>query len=508
MTADRPLPAPARRPWHRWSAYAIVVVAAGLRFYALSGPSLWLDELWSLEIAAGHGAEHRRVPVGRVIDAPPDLTGPAAARPAWAVWTHMDGITHPPGYYLLLRAWTDAFGTDEAAARSLSAACSAATVAVLFVAVRAWAGPEPALWAAALAAVAGPQVHAAQDARPYAALVLLATAALWVVGRTTAGGPTRRRWIALSAVLLAMLLTHYFAMAAVAAVGGYGWAFTRGRTRRHLVGSALAAGAAFALAWGPFMWRQRAAFSTADPAAAFLREAGPGHVAATLLRLLTLPASMVVDARPVPPWYAAVGVAAYAAAAFACRRRRWPAVWPLLYVALVGLLAVTDLAHSTAQLNFLRYVLLASPVVYAVVATARPPAGRAWAAAAVGFAAWSLPTAYVDQNEDFRSLGRAMRTSVHPGDLVVFAGPAATLAPQVLFLAASHYAGRPAGPVLLLESPADASVLAQVGPRPTVWMVADPTVRLARQWLPGYHLAAGQSWPVVGSLLRMERDSP
>ena len=41
---------------------------------------------------------------------------------------------------------------------------------------------------------------------------------------------------------------------------------------------------------------------------------------------------------------------------------------------------------------------------------------------------------------------------------------------------------------------------------PTVWMVADPDVRLARQWLPGYHLAAGQSWTVVGSLLRMERD--
>ena len=96
----------AYRPWHRWVAYAVVLVAAFLRFRDLSSQSLWLDELWSLEAANGHGSEHESIPVNRVITAPVDLTHPAAARSLWHVWTGLDQITHPPASYLLLRGWS------------------------------------------------------------------------------------------------------------------------------------------------------------------------------------------------------------------------------------------------------------------------------------------------------------------------------------------------------------------------------------------------------------------
>ena len=426
----------------------------------------------------------------------------------------MDLVTAPPGWHLLLRAWVTAFGESEGATRSLSAGCSAAAVAVLFLAVRRWAGPEPALWAAALMAVAGPQVHAAHDARPYAVLTLEGTVALWIVGRTVALGPTRRRSAGLAAVLLAMLLTHYFAIAAVAAVGAYGLVAYRGVIRRHLVTSAVVAAVTFAVAWGPFMVRQRPVFSPTDRGVVFLYEPGPGHAAATVWRALTLPASLLADARPIPAWYAGVGVAVYAAAIVATARRRWPVVWPLWYVGVVGLLSALDLTRSTAHLAYLRYPLLVGPVVYAAVglvprlgrATAWVVAGRVVAGAAVVMAAASLPAVYRTPNADFRGLGDAMRASIKPGDLIVFAGPSKTFAPQILYLAASHYAGPLAGPVVLLESPATAAAMAEVGDRATVWMVADPEVRLAREWLPGYHLARGQSWPVVGSLLRMDRN--
>ena len=496
--------------WTRWLAYAVFVLAVCLRFTGLANQSLWLDELWGLEIAAGHGAEHQVLPTGQVLVAPPDLTSMSTAGPAWRVWTGLDRVTGPPGSYLLLRAWADLFGESEPAVRSLSAVCSAAAVVLLFLAVRTAAGSGPALWAAALMAVAGPQVRAAQDARPYAPLLLLGTAALWLVARTVTLGPTCRRSTALTAVLLAMLMTHYFAVPAVAAVGVYGLVCARGSTRRHLTTAVIVAGFIFAVAWGPFMWRQLAAFSPTDRAAAFLREAGPGHFRATVWRALTLPASMLVDARPVPRWYAAVGAIGWAAVLF---HRRLPAVWPLWFVGTVALLVTLDLTRSTAHLNYLRYALLAAPAVYAALAVlpsthhrAARTAGRAATAAAVAFAAWSLPLAYRPGNEDFRSLDYALRGSIRPGDLVVFAGPAATFSPQIAYLAAAHYAGPLPGPVVLLESPATPALQRQIGPRPTIWMVAAPKVLLARQWLPGYHLAVGRSWPVVGSLLRMDRD--
>jgi uncharacterized membrane protein len=504
---DRPTPPPA---WHRWVLYAIVIVAVLTRFHALSAQSLWLDEIWGLEIAAGHDAEHQTLPVGQLLPSPPDLTETASARPAWAVWTHLDRVTGPPGSYLLLRAWIDAFGDSESAVRSLSAICSTLTVIVLFLAVRTWAGSEPALWAAALIAVAGPQVNAGQDARPYAPLMLLGSIALWAAMRTAVNRPALGRTVLLTATLLGLLLTHYFAVAAVAAVGLYGLVWPRGAPRRHLVGAVAAAGAVFTMLWGPFMLRQMAAFSPHDRAAAFLYEPGPGHVSSTLWRLLTLPASMLVDARPIPASYAVVGPLLYAAMATAClRRRRWPALWPLWFAMTVGLLAVLDLSRSTQHLVLLRYSLLASLAVYVAVAimpSVHRALGRCVAAVAVAFAAWSLPTAYAPRYQDYRSLELALRASARPGELVVFAGPGKSYSPQILYLAASHYAAPLAGPVLLLDAPATPAVLRQVAGRPTVWMVADPEVRLAREWLPGYHLAAGQSWPVVGSLLRMERD--
>ena len=490
-------------------AYGLLIVAVAVRFYHLDEQSLWLDEIWGVEIMAGHGAEHLALPVGQLIDSPPDLT--RAPRPAWAVWTHMDRVTGPPGGYLLQRAWAATFGTSAAGLRSLSAVCSAGAVAVLFLAVRASVGTEPALWAAALMAVAGPQVRAAQDARPYGPLVLLGTVALWLVARLVArpepGRRTVARTVGLSAVLLGLLLTHYFAVAMVAAVGLYGIVGTRGLVRRRLVIATSSAALAFAVCWGPFMWRQRAAFSPTDPAASFLHELGPGHAAATVRRAVMLPASLLVDARPTPTAYVVVGVLLWATV---LRWARPVPLWPLVAFSTVAMLGALDLSRSTAHLRFVRYSLLVGPVVYASVGAATTGgrwrwAGRAMAAVAVGWAAWSLPRAYATENADWRALGRTMAASVRPGEPVVFAGPGA--AAQVRYLCASFYAGPPSGGVLLLDRPAGADLVRRtVGVRPVVWLVADPEVRLAREWLPGYHLAAGQSWPEVGSLLRMEPD--
>ena len=57
--------------------------------------------------------------------------------------------------------------------------------------------------------------------------------------------------------------------------------------------------------------------------------------------------------------------------------------------------------------------------------------------------------------------------------------------------------------VALIEAPASAELLAALRSRPRVWLVCDPAVRSAAEWLPGFRIASGGGWPVVGSLLEM-----
>jgi 4-amino-4-deoxy-L-arabinose transferase-like glycosyltransferase len=515
-----------RAAWHRWAALGILVVALATRVYRLADQGLWLDELHSLEGAYGHGCDHQLLPTGHVLARPIAFTRPDSARSLWAVWAGLDRVSHPPGWYLELRLWADVFGTSEVAVRSLAVVASVAAVAAVMLAVRSWAGPEPALWAGTLMAVAGPQVRAAQGGRPYAQLMLLSGLALWAVGKTVRQGPSRRRSAGLACVVLAMLLTHYFSVAPLAAVGTYALLATRGRTRRHLLAALAMAGLVFALAWGPFMLRQLATFSTADRSAAFLVEPVPDHFARTAFRLLTLPAVLTVDRQPIPLAYGAVGLLAYLAAGTLTARRwwrggprgdlmgLWPGIWPMWFVAIVGLLAALDFTRSTMHLGYTRYPLLAAPVVYAAMATGggalNRTAGRVLAACAIGWAAWSLPLAYVPLHDDFDSftLAGVLRAPVSAGDPIVLAGLGTHYyATQNLYLALSHYDGPPAGPVLLLDRPATAAAVAGLGRRSVVWMLAEPGIGFVTDWLPGYHATAGQALPRVGQLVRFERDA-
>ena len=514
MRPAGPYPHAAASTWHRWAIVAVLVGGAAARFQNLSGQSFWLDELHSLEFACGHGVDHQSIPTGRLLADPPDLTHLATARPAWAVWTGMARVSHPPVPYLLLRLWADVFGESEAAVRSLSGVCSMAAVVGLFLAVRVWGGTTIATGAAGLMAFAGPQVHAAREVKPYALLMALATAALWAVGRTARDGPSHRRTAGLSAVLLAMLMTHYFAVAAVAAVGVYAVVATAGPTRRHLAGAVAAAGLTFAVVWGPFMVRQASTFSTADRSAAFLAEAGPGHAAFTLRRLAALPVSLLADRQPVPAGYVAAGLLLYAAGLALTAGRRWPGVWPLWFAATAALLGGLDLARSTRHLQFVRYPLVAAPAVCAAVAvlpTLRLPAvlrvaARSVAAGAAAFVLWSLPSANLPANFDFRAMAADVTASVPAGEPLVFAGPPEEFGAQILYLAVSHYAGPLTRPVMLLDAPATPAAVAALGRRPVVYMVVHPSLAFEPSWLPGYHVTVGQLVPHVGVLMRMARD--
>jgi hypothetical protein len=153
--------------------------------------------------------------------------------------------------------------------------------------------------------------------------------------------------------------------------------------------------------------------------------------------------------------------------------------------------------------------MLASLPVYGILSASvlsHRNIGRMICACIVTFLILYLPRAYSQSNEDFRSFGEAVSASTNQGDLIVFAGPAQTYSPQILYLAASYYSRPLPGPVLLIQTPAKTELMAKLKTRQTIWLAADPTVLFARDWLPGYHLVAGKSWPQVGSFLEMQRN--
>src|SRR5207248_1375384 len=134
----------------------IVAVALWARFHRINEQSLFVDELWNLELASGRGSLHLRLPSETLLQDVPRPTSLTDA-PSWrAIWTHMDLVTHPPLFPIVLRAWCDIFGASDFSARALSAIFSTLAILLLFDAARVHnQSVSVALWAALIMALAG-----------------------------------------------------------------------------------------------------------------------------------------------------------------------------------------------------------------------------------------------------------------------------------------------------------------------------------------------------------------
>lgn len=188
-----------------WSLVAIFVLAATLRLAHAGVESLWFDEAFTV-IASRMG-------------------------PALLLRGEADPVL-PPFYFLALHFWQSAVGESEVAVRALSALCSLLAVAVAYRLAARLFGRRASLWMAGLMAVSPFQVYYAQEARPYALIVLLSAGLLWVFAEMLA----RPTWLMRGGyVVLASLglYTHYFfglvlaAMHLWAALYRRRWAFWR-----------------------------------------------------------------------------------------------------------------------------------------------------------------------------------------------------------------------------------------------------------------------------------------
>ncbi len=427
MTATQLRPAVAVPPRAGWFLLLpILLLAAALRLPGLDRLGYSYDECWKAELAAGHGSAHLRLPTGVPFRAV-DLDDPRAAAPWWRVWTTME-CTHPPLYYLGLRAWTALFGHGDAGERSFAAVTSVVAVGLLYDAARILHGRAVAAWAALLMAVAIPQVEQARLTSNYALELAAVLAAVDALARVQVLGVSRRRLAAVAAAVMAAALTHYFAVGALAGLAAYAAVRFRGQDRLQVGGAFLAAAVAFGLCWGPFLWRQRHLFATDDPATLFLHDAGPGHVARVVAAVLAVPGQMLASL----PGPAACGLAPlYVLPLALCRRRPALLPWAAVLVGTVGLIAGLDLSRQTIHVAFVRYLILAGPptcVLIPALATSLPGwwPPRAVPAAAVAVCALCLGQAYRPSALDPREVAAELGRRADPADLVVLLGQGRT----------------------------------------------------------------------------------
>ncbi len=404
----------------------VMLLAAAVRIPGIGQYGYFTDELWTSELACGRGSVHLNLPFDVVATHPPNLFDLKTAPPWWSVWTHME-CTHPPLYFLLLRIWMNIFGQGDGRERMLSALASVVAVGLLFDAARLLNGTTVAFWACVLMALAEPQIDHARQTRNYAMLLATTLAAVDAMVRIEKFGVTFRRAAGLGLSVLATLLTHYFCIGALAALGIYGLMRTHGRDRKWVIAAFALAGVVFLICWGPFMWRQRELFSTADQSAMFLAENDPAHVRKTLERLLLVPTGLLV-----PPAEITVGLGMVTAVLYVlpfALRKRDPGLllWVMLLDATVGLLFVLDLARQTQHLEFVRYFLLAGPAVYVLIpAVTGQLKNQKWlmhvagAAVAVNcIASMRYSRTWISDPHEIIS---DLRPRINPDDFLVFVG--------------------------------------------------------------------------------------
>jgi mannosyltransferase len=168
-----------------------VAVVVGVVFRFVAGTPMWLDEALTVNIA--------ELPPSQMLDA-----------------LRADG--HPPLYYLLLNGWMQVFGTSDTAIRALSGVFSVASLPLVWLVGRRIGGTALAWIATAALAMSPFAVRYATENRMYALAGFLVLVG-WLLVDDLWRRTSAWRVVALAVVGGALLLTHYWALFLIGAVG-------------------------------------------------------------------------------------------------------------------------------------------------------------------------------------------------------------------------------------------------------------------------------------------------
>jgi hypothetical protein len=453
---------------HWLALSAIVIVAAGLRIHHLKTIPLSNDELGTMEVAAGRGVMHLVLPRNVLYTPPPPDAVLKNAEPFWHIPSGMRDDVHPPLYFVLLRFWQDVFGGGDAQSRLLSVVAGLAGIVLIFDVGRWLAGTETGLWAALLMALAQPQIVYSQTARPYALATALILAAADAMLRIVCLGSSRRRIAALIAAATAAALTLYFAVLALAALGLYALIQLRGRQRRIVVLSFVAAGVMFLGLWGHGLATQHANFS--DPHAFWYKDHAPDHVTAVLERFGELPVRFMGEPVDNDQTHleASAAVVLYFLPWLLVRRRREFMLLMFWLIACTAIVAGLDLLQGDNHLFWIKYTLLGAPAVYLLVPMlgSSLPFGRLVPIAAAFYCAISVAQAETFITIDYVRLATDLDRLVRPNDgpIIFDAGGRDVPFTGELYMGAERYAEN-LHTVVLLHTPPPPSLMDQIARR-------------------------------------------
>lgn len=167
---------------------ALLILSIVMTFYRIGADSLWYDESYSIA-AAGH-------PVTELV--------PMIAEDS-----------HPPLYYLMLRATTLVAGNSRSAARALSALGAIALAALGFFGLRKLWGDKGGLIFSILILVTPITVAVSHEARMYSWVAFFVTGTV-IWGQIALSSGKKRDWAILSLLTLGAAYTHYYGLLAVA----------------------------------------------------------------------------------------------------------------------------------------------------------------------------------------------------------------------------------------------------------------------------------------------------
>lgn len=382
-----------------WAALVIgVVVAAGVVARFVADSHLWLDEALTVNIAA--------VPLSELTEA-----------------LRRDGS--PPLYYVVLHGWMQLFGDGTIAVRALSGLCSAACLPLAWRVGKRVGGHTVATSFLVLLALSPFAVQYATEVRMYSMAMLLVLG-----GGLALANLLERPSLGLSAAVAlitgALLLTHYYALYTVAAVGAvlawYAWrGEERAAARRALL--SMVAGSLLFLPWVPVLLYQAA--HTGAP------WGNTGRGIRTVIDSLGVLVSGYRDAGPVP-LLLALGLIALAVFGRAVGRRRFEIDLvgrepgrTLAVLTFGGLLLAVAVSDLTGQAYTPRYASIVFPGVLLLIAIGVASFGDARlrlaalvVMGALGVVGIQPVMAY--ERTQAASVARHLTEAAQPGDVVAY----------------------------------------------------------------------------------------
>lgn len=466
----------------------------------------------SLRLSNGHPFGRFYVPLNQIVSPGTRPLALADAGSVADIYRVLREDTHPPLYSLVLRAWRTMVGESDSAARFLSLIFTIISILLLYDSARLLHGTRAALWAAAIAALATPQIRYAQEIRGYAMWMMWTAGAICLIVRIEKLGPSMRRLVLLGLCVMLSVMSHYWGVTTGGTIALYAMIRLRSRTLISVLCALAASGVLFLILNGSLVVSQRGGFYYNMN---WAYDERPEIVQRTIHRVMLLPARLLAELPRVLIYVAPVGIIVFLIVPLLRLRKRGDLlIWCLLFVAVAAAPAMGDLWRHSLTLTKIRYCLPAGLAIYALAGAIFSDA-RGWRrdilpGLALLACMISLPWAYVEaEKPDYRGFAAQLDARASADDLLIFHQKFGdTWSNTMLQSANSHYSKMPLRPMLVLTEPATSEVLSQIRAAKAAWLVRYKDNVPMQQFLGNVRTEIVVDVPSVGQAVRLDFTDP